>query len=117
MKGLIKPKGFKSIDKSKRSNSNKLTGSVLPEPRLYKVYPSSRINVYTCDECNKSIATVDIDEGVTPFMIGCKTHTPGCRGTMKSHMYPKGVDPKYVTGGWIKGKYECLDLIPIKQPE
>lgn len=30
--------------------------------------------------------TVDVDDGVTPFMIGCKA-TDGCKGMMKSSMY------------------------------
>lgn len=30
-----------------------------------------RINVYVCQKCGGHTVTVDVDEGVTPFMIGC----------------------------------------------
>lgn len=30
-----------------------------------------RINVYVCEKCHGHTVTVDVDEGVTPFMIGC----------------------------------------------
>jgi hypothetical protein len=31
----------------------------------------ARINVYVCQKCGGHTVTVDVDEGVTPFMIGC----------------------------------------------
>lgn len=31
----------------------------------------NRVNVYTCTACGHRTTTVDRDEGVTPFMIGC----------------------------------------------
>ena len=43
-------------------------------------------NIYTCDKCKGHIVTVDIDRGVTPFMVECKA-TLGCKGMMKSSMY------------------------------
>lgn len=30
-----------------------------------------RVNVYVCQKCGGHTVTVDVDEGVTPFMIGC----------------------------------------------
>ena len=33
-----------------------------------------RLNIYTCQICRNSIVTVDLVEGVTPFMIGCRAH-------------------------------------------
>lgn len=30
-----------------------------------------RINVYVCRKCGGHTVTVDVDDGVTPFMIGC----------------------------------------------
>ena len=45
---------------------------------------NGRINVYQCADCNFMITTVDIDEGVTPFGIGC----PECDGSAHSSMYP-----------------------------
>src|ERR1035437_3016389 len=43
-------------------------------------------NIYTCDECLGHVVTVDVADGVTPFLIGCKV-TPGCKGLMQSSMY------------------------------
>jgi hypothetical protein len=43
-------------------------------------------NIYTCDKCKGNVVTVDIDRGVTPFMIECKAMT-GCKGMMKSSLY------------------------------
>lgn len=31
----------------------------------------NKINVYTCTSCKHPIVTINLDEGVTPFMIGC----------------------------------------------
>lgn len=44
------------------------------------------LNRYTCDTCRSSIVTVDRDEGVTPFMLGCRA-SPGCPGMMQSSFY------------------------------
>lgn len=43
-------------------------------------------NIYVCDKCKGHVVTVDIDEGVTPFMIRCHA-TAFCKGEMKSSMY------------------------------
>lgn len=44
-----------------------------------------RINLYVCQAHKNHITTtVDVDEGVTPFMITC----PHCGGTSYSKMYP-----------------------------
>lgn len=52
-------------------------------------------NVYTCEGCGESIVTVNLEEGVTPFMVGCRIN--GCSEqlppgraiapAMKSHFY------------------------------
>jgi len=44
-----------------------------------------RKNIYTCNVCGAHIVTVDVDEGVTPFSIGCVV--PACQGAMLSSMY------------------------------
>ena len=43
-------------------------------------------NSYRCETCNGVIVTVDVDDGVTPFLLSCKV-TPGCIGMMKSNFY------------------------------
>jgi len=43
-------------------------------------------NAYTCGACGGQIITVDLAEGVTPFMLACKA-TPGCSGLMRSAFY------------------------------
>lgn len=53
-------------------------------------------NRYTCEACQGSIVTMDVDEGTTPFMLQCRA-TEGCEGMMQSSMY-RGVEgePDYV---------------------
>jgi len=48
--------------------------------------PRKRINQYRCQECKSIITTVDIDKGVTPFMLYCRA-TTGCKGMMESAFY------------------------------
>jgi len=43
-------------------------------------------NIYVCQECCGHIVSVDLDEGVTPFMIGCEA-TLTCKGWMQSSFY------------------------------
>jgi len=43
-------------------------------------------NVYVCQLCGGEVVTVDADEGVTPFMIECRS-TPECEGDMYSSFY------------------------------
>lgn len=44
-----------------------------------------RRNIYICQGCAEPVVTVDVDEGVTPFMIPCML----CGATMHSLFYPK----------------------------
>ncbi|UPJ43913.1 hypothetical protein IVB40_07540 [Bradyrhizobium sp. 40] len=43
-------------------------------------------NIYVCEKCKGHIVTVDLERGVTPFMVDCRA-THGCKGMMKSSMY------------------------------
>jgi len=73
-----------------------------------------RINVYTCEKCGGYTTTVDVDEGVTPFFLRCRT-TPGCDGFGHSSFYPRDLKPKHIpkpTFEWYKPsgkKYKRLD--------
>jgi hypothetical protein len=53
-------------------------------------------NVYTCRLCGGSIVTIDIDEGVTPFMIECKANED-CDGVMHSSFYSvdQSLEPEF----------------------
>lgn len=44
-----------------------------------------RKNVYTCGTCGWQAVTIDLVQGVTPFMIGCERE--GCRGDAYSAFY------------------------------
>lgn len=68
-----------------------------------------RINVYVC-EYNCHTVTVDVDDGVTPFMIRCEARSRPdrplrpelcdehgrCKGTARSSFYPKGPKPSHI---------------------
>lgn len=57
--------------------------------------PARRLNRYICQTCKGQITTVDRDEGVTPFMLGCYA-TKGCEGSMYSSFYQvSDGDPTY----------------------
>ncbi|MDE2103414.1 MAG: hypothetical protein KGL39_39600 [Patescibacteria group bacterium] len=62
----------------------------VPEPQPQPAAPD-RINVYVCPTCHGFTVTIDIHEGVTPFLLGCRaTGQPGdCRGMARSSFYPK----------------------------
>lgn len=45
-----------------------------------------KLNIYVCEKCKGHIVTKDIDEGTTPFMVGCKA-TLNCDGKMLSSFY------------------------------
>jgi hypothetical protein len=57
-----------------------------------------RENVYTCQKCGGFTVTVDVDEGVTPFMLRCRAsgREGDCDGTAYSAMYPEGPRPKHI---------------------
>lgn len=44
-----------------------------------------RRNIYVCQGCSERVVTVDVDKGVTPFMIPCLL----CGSSMHSLFYPK----------------------------
>lgn len=77
------------------------------------IVPIAKVNTYTCDTCNGSIITIDVDEGVTPFMLRCRA-TPKCPGTSRSALYREVVSdlnfrPHYL---WVKpdaAEYEKLN--------
>ena len=43
-------------------------------------------NRYVCQTCGKGVITVNVHDGVTPFMILCKA-TKDCKGVMYSSFY------------------------------
>ncbi len=56
------------------------------EPILAK---PNRINVYTCDKCGGKTVTIDIHEGVTPFILRCRAsgREGDCNGKSYSSLY------------------------------
>lgn len=53
-----------------------------------------RENVYVCPECNGYTVTIDVDAGVTPFLLKCRAKGDGmCTGMAVSSCYPKGPRP------------------------
>lgn len=57
-----------------------------------------RENVYVCRKCGGHTGTVDIDKGVTPFMIDCRASgcEGDCDGMAYSSFYPKGPRPPHI---------------------
>lgn len=61
----------------------------------------NRNNEYICNLCGGAIVTHDMDEGTTPFMLGCRA-TAGCTGAMQSQFYPDSVQNTPATFVWRK---------------
>lgn len=59
-------------------------------------------NAYRCEECQYVYVTVDLVDGVTPFMLRCRNpEKPECGGWMKSAFYR--IDPARVPDGeWYR---------------
>ena len=60
-------------------------------------------NVYVCETCGGYTVTVDVDDGVTPFMLGCRAnvqgmgiYVPTCKGMAQSQFYPVGPRPIHI---------------------
>jgi protein gp37 len=63
-----------------------------PDLRVRDAWPEMgghdpRVNVYVCEDSHMTV-TVDVDDGVTPFMLGCRQE--GCDHFAQSSMYPRG---------------------------
>ena len=57
--------------------------------------PAKRFNHYACEACGQITIAKHEDQGVTPFMLGCRA-TPGCSGSAFSKMYQGSQDPAQV---------------------
>lgn len=80
-----------------------------------------RENVYTCQKCGGYTVTVDVDEGVTPFMIACRASgkVGDCRGQAYSAFYPKGPRPSHIpepAWEWYRPTPEGQRRIDRKHP-
>ncbi len=53
------------------------------------------INVWKCEVCNALTVAIDIDEGVTPFMLGCRANDK-CKGMGQSSFYPEPPIPAHI---------------------
>ena len=71
-----------------------------------------KINAYTCGTCTITTTTVDIHEGVTPFLYRC----PHCGDMAESHFYPSGPIPAHLpppTVEWYKPDARELKSFPM----
>lgn len=61
-------------------------------------------NIYTCEKCGGRTITLDVDEGVTPFMIGCRASGDEftCNGMAQSSMYRIPEDTPEHQWEWFK---------------
>ena len=52
------------------------------------------VNGWVCEECGETTYAIHVDDGVTPFYLGCRA-TEGCEGMAKSMFYPTGPIPHH----------------------
>jgi hypothetical protein len=62
---------------------------------------AGKTNLYTCTSCGGRVTTIDREDGVTPFMIGCRA-TEGCHGMMQSSFYRVPPDAPPPTYEWYR---------------
>lgn len=74
-----------------------------------------RKNIYTCGTCGGHVVTVDVDAGVTPFMIECKAAPMGCQGYMQSSMYR--VFDQRMRASWEWYKPTVLEVGQLSEAE
>jgi hypothetical protein len=77
-----------------------------------------RENCYTCGQCGYVTVTVDVDYGVTPFMISCKA-SEKCQGSALSGMYPKAPRPDHFpapTYEWYKPSKSEMNRLELQSP-
>lgn len=51
---------------------------------------AGKLNKYTCEKCGGTFTTIDLNDGVTPFMTRCRAETDRferCAGMAQSHFY------------------------------
>lgn len=63
-----------------------------------------RKNIYTCRTCGGKTITVDVDDGVTPFMLGCRAsgNEGDCKGMAESSFYRVPTDTPDAAWEWFK---------------
>lgn len=73
-----------------------------------------RKNIYTCDTCFDHIVTVDLEDGVTPFMLRCRA-TDRCKGMMRSSMY-RVFDQTMKAGfEWFRPSIVALEPVGVRE--
>lgn len=62
---------------------------------------TGEVNGWQCERCEQTTYCIHVDDGVTPFYLGCRV-TEGCEGMGKSMFYPSGPVPDYALDkiGW-----------------
>lgn len=87
-----------------------------------KLAHPDRVNVYVCQKCGGYTVTIDIHEGITPFMIRCRASGKegDCSGMAESSFYPKGKLPAHIqppAWEWFKpigSEYKKLNRVMRK---
>jgi len=68
--------------------------------RFYKIDLTNRVNCYVCEKCGNVTKTIDVDAGVTPYLILCES----C-----------GSDGSVPHGSWAKSSF-YKDIAPDLKP-
>lgn len=73
-------------------------------------------NAYKCEKCGKEMVTVNLTDGVTPFIVKCRANWPGqCGGMSQSRVYR--IDQATpATWGWYRPNDTELDALEFATP-
>ena len=64
-----------------------------------------RWNIWDCERCEQPTLCIELDDGVTPFMLRCRA-TPDCNGMAQSRFYPRRPMPTDIP---VRGEWYAPD--------
>lgn len=75
------------------------------------------VNVYTCGLCRGLTVTVEVDEGVTPQIVGCRAKGEGaCTGSAQSSWYKVPADAPPADWEWYRPDDAEVKRLKRKSP-
>ena len=96
-KNQLRIAGIKDLESLKDESAKELfilvtnVVSAIKESRGHVDPERFLINTYVCQKCGRSALTVDVDAGVTPFIVSCSKFYPedivNCTGLAQSMLY------------------------------
>jgi transcription elongation factor Elf1 len=85
-------------NKQIKKKYDQLMNDVAKNPYYTNINMSNRTNCYVCNHCHNVMKTIDVDRGVTPFMIRCHN----CGEMAYSQFYKNIAPSRLPTMEWYR---------------